>query len=509
MALKTPVVKNAKTSAADKVTVIKGEQADTLTGRKVLFPRLTVCGIEIPEENLYVSAEDMKTALGWESEAEYEARLTDGASPEQASKMNVKYGADFDFKDYNGEKIKLKNNPRNRPVDQSWLQQLAVDILNDYWRFNGESGVIGKTGLSLSLQHRGLALIWAEQMRSYEGDDEDKKAKAKQLQKQHPEPLKIPMVVVRGIEETPDVTRTLDNVRPRSLSDVLFADTSMFSKTARADREKLCKLTDFAIRTVQKRTGENEDAFAPRRSHSEPLEFLGRHPRVVKAVSHIFTEVNRKDDKGERVSVLEKVIGAGTAAGLMFLMGASESSRERWDDANPAPNDRHLDFNMWDKAEEFFAGLGDAKNPEFEGVRKAVSKCGNPATGTPAPPAVKAAIVVNAWNEFITEGGNMSLNNVMPEFGPVDDNGNRPLKGTPSVGGIDLGDPKAVREAQEAEEAELAAQEEAESGVANDEPSVEEKAEQAAAAKAAREEALKKKAEPAPKKGLRGGVGSK
>lgn len=499
MSLKTKP--NAKTAAANKATTLKGDHAEKIGGRPVLFPKVTVCGIEIPRENLLVTAEDAKTFLGWESESDYEARLTEGASVEQASKMNVKYGNDFDFKDYNGEKVRLKNNVRNRPVDLAWVQQIAVDILNEFWRFNGESWIIGQTGLSLSLQHRALGLIWAEQKRSYEGNDEEKKALAKQLLKAHPEPLAIEAVVVRGVEETPDVTRTMDNVRPRSLSDVLFADTSNFANTKRSDREALCKLTDFAIRTVQARTGENEDAFAPRRSHSEPLEFLGRHPRIIKAVNHIFTEVNRSNDKGEKVSVLGKVIGAGTAAGLMFLMGASKSDRKRWDDANPAPTDRHLDFEMWDKAEEFWAGLGDATNKEFEGIRAAIAKCGNSATGAPCPPKVKTAIVVNGWNEFIADGGSMTLGNVMPEFGPIDDNGNRPLKGMPAcsvadgddVYGIDLGDPVAVRKAREEEEAEAAAQEEAEAQ-ANEEPSVEEKAELAARAAEEKKKGLKNKA---------------
>lgn len=508
---KTPAQKGAtstKVATHDK-------PKDEITGRPVLFDTLTVCGIEIPEDDLMVTAEDAKTLLGWETESEHEARLTEGVSPEVASKMNVKYGAEYDLLDYNGEKVRLSNNTRNRPLNPSWMQQLAQDILNDNWQFNGEAWIIGETGLALSLQHRALALIWAEQVRSYEGDDEEKQAKAAHWQELHPEPLTIPALVVRGVKETPDVTRTLDNVRPRSLTDVLFADTSLFHKTSKADREKLCRITDYAIRTVWYRTGESLDAFSPHRTHSESLEFLSRHPRLLKAVNHIFTETNKKNAEGEKTSVLAEYITPGTAAGLMFLMGASTSDRERWDNAD-TPNDRHLDFERWETAEMFWAGVGDAKNQEFTPIRKAIANCGNPDTGASAPVPVKIAVLVNAWNEYVDENGAMTVKNIMPEFGPVDDNGRRPLVGIPSVGGIDLGDPKEVQKAQEEEEAAAAAEAEAAAaaeeaaaaeaeGDGEDTSAEDEQAEVEARKAEVKKESLAAKA--GKKGGLRGGTG--
>jgi hypothetical protein len=433
--------KNGKGGAQIKPTGPK----DDISGRPVLYPTITVCGIEIPEENLLVSAEEVKEIMGWETESEHEARLTEGVSPEVASKMNVKYGAEYDFMDYNGEKVRCKNNVRNRPLQTSWRDQLAQDILNDNWRFNGEAAVVGNTGLVLSFQHRGLALIHAEQIRSYEGDDEAKQEKAAHWQKIHPEPLRIPMLRVCGVEETPDVTRTLDNVRPRSLSDVLFADTSLFHKTAKADREKLCRITDYAIRTVWHRTGCNDDAYSPKRTHSESLEFLSAHPRLLKAVSFIFTETNKKDDKGEKTNVLGEYMTPGMAAGLMFLMGSAGSDRERWD-ASEAPNDRILNFDLWEKAEEFWAGIGNAApEPSFKQIHLCIAKCGNVEKGAKASVPVKTAVIVNAWNEFIDPDGVVSVQRIMPEFGSMDDYGNRPLQAMPSVGGIDLGDPVAIR----------------------------------------------------------------
>lgn len=475
------------TVAAPKATTTAPKSE--LTGRPILYPKITVNGHEIPMEDLLQTAEDAKVMLGWETESEHEARLTEGLSPERAAKMDVQYKNDYDLIDYNGEKVKLNNNTRNRPLDPKWMQQLGKDMLSSYWRFNGESWIIGQTGLALSLQHRALALIWAQQMIDYEGDDEDKLEVAKKLKAEFGDkPLAIPAIVVRGIEESPDVTRTLDNVRPRSLADVLFADTSLFNQTAKADREKLCRYVDYAIRTIQKRTGENLDAFAPRRSHSEPLEFLSRHPRLLKAVQYIFTEVNRKDAGGEKPSVLEEYVAPGTAAGLMFLMGSSLSDRERWDAAD-TPNDRHLNFDRWEQAELFWSGLGDAKNGDFNAVRQTIAKCGNAQTGSTAPVAVRVAVIVNAWNEYVDENGVMSQKNIMPEFGEMDDHGNRALVGHPSVGGIDLGDAKKVW-AEEEEEAAAAA-------AAAEEAAT--KAREAAKAKAAEENAKKAQAGPSAK----------
>jgi len=184
---------------------------------------LTVCGIEIPEDDLRISAEDAKVLVGWASESEFLAQLTAGVSPEIACKMNVKYGTEYDLIDYYGEKVRCSNNTRNRPLNIEWVQQLAQDILNDIWRFNGESWVIGTTGVALSLQHRAIALIWAQQMVDYNGKDRKKKKLATQLQQRHTEPLFIEALVVRGVRETPDVIRTLDHVRTRSLRDVRVA----------------------------------------------------------------------------------------------------------------------------------------------------------------------------------------------------------------------------------------------------------------------------------------------
>lgn len=520
-------LKQAKPVLKSGGTQVKKTEAPE-NKRPVLFNEISVCGHVIPEDDLYASADDAKALLGWESESDHEARLTADVSPEVASKMNVKYGDEYDIKDYNGEKVRCNNNLRNRPIQMPWVDTIAQEILNNRWEFNGEAWIIGETGLTLSLQHRGHGLIRAQQILDYEGDDETKQERAKHWRKVWGEghQLKIPALVVRGVKEAPSVTRTLDNVRPRSLSDVLFADTSLFHKTAKADREKLCRIMDYTIRTVWHRTGCSDDAFSPKRTHSESLEFLTAHPRLLKAVMHIWTELNRKNTEGEKPNIMQEYISAGTAAGLMFLMGACKSSREQWDGAD-SPNDRHLNFDMWDKAAEFWAKFGDPKDADLEPARKCIANCGNSETGAKASVPVKIAVIVNAWNEFIDENGHISVKNVMPEFGDLDDFGKRPLVSMPSVGGIDLGDPVALRKEREAQEAEEAAAEAAALKAAEGEgseaeeddeaatdtgPSAEELARIEAEKERQKAESLAKKkaSNPAPaKKGLRGGVGSK
>lgn len=447
-----PVTKTETTNGAPKSEQGKKGEQSKHSGRKIKYDDIRVCGIPIPRDKRIVTVQTAMDLLGWVSESDHEKELTKDLPPEKAALMNTKFGTDYFLTDINGEKVRLTNNVRNRPYNDAWARTLAQDILNENWEFNGESWVVGETGLTLSLQHRAIALVFAEQMRLR--DDAD----GEHWRKRHPDPLTIEALIVTGISESPKVTRTLDNVRPRTLMDVLFADTTQFNRYKPADRQKLCNMADYAIRTVWHRTGCRRDAFAPMRTHSESIEFITLHPHIVQAVKFIFTEVNsKKDAEGKLTNQLAEYIALGTAAGLMFLMGSSNSDRERWWKVD-APNDRLLNFDRWDMAQEFWAGVGNKENDDFNGVRGAIEELGNVNTGAPATPAMKAAVMVNAWNEFVEAAPKdrakaMTKKRVWPEFGEVGSNGKRGLAGTPTVGGIDIGDPRE----QEAREKEAAA----------------------------------------------------
>jgi hypothetical protein len=188
---------------------IASRPKEELTGRLVLFPKVTVCGIEIPKEDLRITAEDAKVLVGWWSDSD-------------ATNWGIAPNTEYEFVDYKGEKVRCRNTC-GRPVSLAWVEHLAQEILNGGWRFNGESWVMGSTGMALNMQHRAIALIWAQQIVDYDGKDPKKKMVAVDLKKRYPQPLFIEALTVRGIMETPDVLRSLDNMRTRSSSDLQFA----------------------------------------------------------------------------------------------------------------------------------------------------------------------------------------------------------------------------------------------------------------------------------------------
>ena len=522
---KTAAKGGVKNAPAAKATPVKAQAAPVEpevqlaeNGRKIVYPEVSA-SVET------LDADAWKEIFGWEAEKDFIERETQGMSPEVAKNAKVEFGDFYDFKDYYGEKIRLANNHQNRPMDETWIKELARQQLSGIWQLNGEAVVIGETGLLLSGQHRGLGYLTAWQMLNYDGEDDQKKADAARYQEQWPNGLTMTTVVTRGVKESSLVTRTLDNVKPRSLKDVLFADTDLFKDFTKDQREEVCRIAEYGIRTVRDRTGDDKDAFALGRAQGEHLDFFTRHPRLGKAVKFVVAEMGKKDAEGKKPNakmMRDLSIGAGSAAGLMFLMGSGGSDWNRWSGADN-PSDRFLTFDytdaegnvvkdgMWEKAREFWTKLMDPKDKTFDLARKEIKGMDNPNTGQKGPVKAKLAVVVNAWNQWF-DGGKMTPGNLAPEYKEVQVGENLVQKLViPSCGGIDLGDAKAYFNAiEEKEEEERKAQEEAEGGEGgDDEVSPEEVAEVEAAKAQVKQQSLQKKQTEAtgkPGGGLRGGT---
>ena len=69
---------------------------------------------------------------------------------------------------------------------------------------------------------------------------------------------------------------------------------------------QLVRPTEYAVRTLLERMSSNEDAFAPHQPQSELLDFLNRHPGLIKSIRHIF----EKDVGGS----IRRYLSPGTAA---------------------------------------------------------------------------------------------------------------------------------------------------------------------------------------------------
>lgn len=335
-----------------------------------------------------------------------------------------KWEGDFLLRSAEG-KVRCLNNVANRPLSMPNVLTLRQTILTKQWELNGEPLIIGRTGLVLNAQHRLIALVLAEEERLA---DPHWKAYWKT-------PCTIDVVITTGIEETDKVVNTLDTARPRSLTDVLFR-SPFFAGMRSSHKKTICRVADYAIRFAWHRTGAGVDAYAPRRTHTESLQFVDKHPRLLEAVRHVYEE-----DDGNKIG---RYVPAGTAAGLLYLMAASESDPKAYAKKR---TESGLDFRHWDKACEFFTVLASGDYTQLKSVRDAVGGLANEHTGQAGTVAEKLAILMLAWNWMVVnEFKEPPAKALILEYATKDDVTS--LASKPDVAGIDLGDPKAAMDAQ-------------------------------------------------------------
>jgi hypothetical protein len=421
-------------------------------GRKIIYPYVytEICGsppkgVKLPPHIEYsdpISVDKAKDILGW---------ITD---PEEAAKHGL---TDDDaictiLEGEEKKKVWCLNNDHNRPFTESWAKTLSQDVLNRNWAdsrnslegerrtLNGETIIIGRTGLVLSAQHRLFGLVLAYIDWKF-GRNKD------HWQKKWEEEPSIEGIIVYGIDESSKTTRTLDNVKPRSFGDVLYADEDnikMFGKVNTSQWRIICRTADFAVKFLWKRTGAVNNPFSPKRTHSESKNFLEKHKRLLKAVKHII-DINVPMEGGR--ATVARYVPIGTAAGLLYLMAVSESNGDRYWDEGKVGNAREsiLDFTNWEKACEFWTGLashGKDTDTRFKGVRDALGALADANTLADGSVEEKTAIIVRAWNLFIhnmkMKEEELSLEDL---YERDEDTGVKWLAHIPKLYGIDLGDP--------------------------------------------------------------------
>ena len=368
---------------------------ETSTSREIIYPEIKT------QHAKKLGIAQAKKLLGW-----YEGKEVD----KETALLVV-----------DNKNVACNNNVRNRPLTPGNWARCIQDILRRKWRMNGETIIIGKTGFVLNGQHQLVAVVLAHM--------EWEKNRGKWKETWDGEAPYIEKLVVFGIDESDDTVNTMDTCKPRSMADVIYR-SEYFKDTKKKDRNKLSRMLQNAVSFLWARTGMCHDAFAPRRTHMEAIDFIERHPTLLKAVNHIFVE-------NAEGNVIGKCLSPGYATGLLYLMAASETNDDESDytrgDSNP--NESMLDMSAWEKACEFWVLL-NAGDKRLETVKHVIAAAVDEDEGSTK---ARIAILIKAWGLFST-GKKVTTDALALQY-EQDEDEFYYLVDAPMVSGIDMGWP--------------------------------------------------------------------
>jgi len=392
--------KKVKRKVKDKV---KKEEPITRDKTKVFYPELDVSLYSTEHGGLgNLTVEIAKELLGWQEESD-----------------NVKFGNTFNLRLSDGTKVRLLNNLDNRPFYSAVADAWKLEILRDKWQLNGETMVIDRLGMIHDGQHRLVGLILAEIERVANPDT---------WSKFWDEPCFIETLVVFGISEDDEVVNTLGTGKPRTLSDVIYR-SEYFKDLPAKNRAKVARMTSFAVKMVWFRTAADLASFAPKRPHSESLDFIASHPTVLACVKHIVAEDAEKERR------ISEYISVGYAAGLMYLMASAATEHINYDDVG---TEEGIDFSLKDKAEEFWVLFANSNDKQFKLLKETLIKID--ASGSLGRDLL-CGTICKAWNNWV-EGKTITPKSI--EIQMDEDEFGRPLVlENPRVGGIDIGEKTA------------------------------------------------------------------
>lgn len=400
---------------------------------KVIYPKIGVNGVELSEESLKITVAKAKKTLGWMTEADYYNWRKE--KDPKISREACDFGDDSLLMDEEDNKVRCFHNAKNRPFSEAWARALAQDILNHKWQFNGEAIILSNTGRVLSAQHRLIALVLAGQM--WAGKNHD--FWVKKGWKEEPFILSI---VVRGISEGQDVISTLDNVKPRSLSDVFYT-SPLFSDLVGKPRNQAVRILANALKFFWDRTRPAHDGCDVKyQTHATSMEFLDRHKKLLEHVRYIIDQ-----NVGTKAfSNTETGLRPSTVAAACYLMAASESDPDSYLAAEP-PSEKVLSWDNEKKAKRFWEEV--AKDTAlFKPLRMGLKALVDPDSGEDAREREKVCLLARAWALFLDDMP-MSIEEILPHYSE-DKDGVKHFTDYSTFGGIDWGHPgKAEKEEED------------------------------------------------------------
>lgn len=371
--------------------------------RPILYPEVKIA---IYCEGSQLGKLDVATAkklLGWETEEEYCERTGDAPGS--------KTFGDPLLTDEDGKKIQCWHNLGNRPFGESWCRQLAQDILTGNWRFNLETIIVSKTGKVTSGQHRLVGLVLADQLW---------KTAQEKYEETCPQEPAIECLIAFGGSEEAEVLRTIDNVKPRTLADVFYTSGIFKPNQPSTERKELARMLDFAVDLLWKRTGADETSGTKFQTHSASVDFLDRHPKLLKCVLHLFGE-----NKERAISALK--LSPGKCSTLMYLMAAYKTDGDVYRNSQP-PSEKKIDFETWAKAEELWTSIS-GRSKSTGDLREAIAHCERD--------ILKQAVLAKAW-PLCMSGKKITSDDLQLEL-KEDENGVEKLAENPDFLGIDAG----------------------------------------------------------------------
>ncbi len=185
----------------------------------------------------------------------------------------------------------------------------------------------------------------------------------------------------------------------------------------------------FAVRLLWDRACADLEAHAPGRTDAEMLDFLARHRRILRCVKHIW-ETNGHDK-------LNPYLALGYASGFLYMMGSAGTVPAAYRSA-AHPSEELLDWSFWDKACDFWVRLA-AGGEEAAAVRGALDEVICRDEDGIATLTERFALIAKAW-KCVAAGEPITAEGLRLSY-QTDEYGAPRLSETPTVGGIDLGEP--------------------------------------------------------------------
>lgn len=404
------------------------------TARKIEYPNKEVIIYATWNDDVGPLTQQLaKDLIGWETEEDYIARKK---VEEPKSKKDWSFGENFHLRDNAGRKVMLWQNRGNRELDLTWAKKIAQDILNGAWKFNFENIIVSLYAQVLSGQHRLVAFILACEMWNLERNVTT--GKWRDIWAEEPT---LDVSIAFGADDSEDVRQTIDNVKTRSLSDVIYTSEFLtqafkgdFAKMSLGDKGECSRMVSRALTTLWARTEAKKHYGL--NTHSTVMAFLKNHKSLGDSLALLW-----KKDEERAISDDEKGIGipSGMATALHYLMAASATDGDEYANAEP-PTEREIDWEMWDKAEDFWVALAEKKATVYPAVEKAFKDRIHYTHGTPITQNERLHILAEAWKAF-AKRGKVSLADIkLTEENYVEKDEVQHLKEIPSVGGIDSGE---------------------------------------------------------------------